>query len=168
MTDYQSSRLNRKLGLEPPLPTKKERKAIPKVSAKKKAKDAAEKEYRNGGETEKQKWFRQQVKMMPEFCEETGLRLERHAFKYAVCSVAHILSQQQCPSVALHPANRVFLEPGFHKKFDAMSWEEKEQLGCWPKIKDRLISIWEDLAHDERRHFPDSVRNFIENQEPFK
>lgn len=155
------------MGLEPPLPTKKERKAIPKVSAKKRAEVEADKAGRNGGETAKQKWFRQQVKYMPDYCEETGLKLERNIFKYAICSVAHILSQQQCPSVALHPLNRMFFEPVFHVKFDRMSWEERQQLGCWPKIKERLIDIWPDLAEAEQRHFPDSVRTWIEENDVF-
>ncbi len=61
----------------------------------------------------------------------------------------------------------MFFEPSFHKKFDAMSWEEREALGCWPVIQQRLISVWEDLAETEKRHFPDSVRNFIEKNDPF-
>jgi hypothetical protein len=83
-------------------------------------------------------------------------------------SVAHILPKSTCPSVATHPLNWIELNVDFHKKFDAMSWEEREKLGCWPVIRERLIHIWLHLAEAERRHFPHSLRQWIEDNEPFK
>lgn len=155
-------------GLAPKTTGKKPPKAIPKVSAKKKAQDEADKEARKGGESDLVKWFRAQMKVMPLVCEETGLRIETGIYQYAIMSIAHILPKASCKSVALHPLNRVFLDPDYHKKFDAMSWSEREQMGCWSVIQQRLISVWEDLAPDERRHFPDSVRDFIEKNEPLR
>jgi len=49
-----------------------------------------------------------------------------------------------------------------------MSWEEREKLGCWPIIRERLIHVWLHLAPDERRHFPHNLRQWIEDNEPFK
>lgn len=149
-----------------PLPEKKKY-TIPKKSEKRKQKEAEEKELRGGEETDLVKWFKQQIKVMPEYCEETGLKMETKIYKYAIMSIAHILPKASCKSVALHPLNRMFFNVDFHTKFDAMSWEEKEKLGCWPIIQQRLIMIYPDLAPSERRHFPDSVLKIIEKNEPF-
>lgn len=144
-----------------PLPEKKKY-TIPKKSEKRIKKEAEEAAIRGDGDTEKQKWFRARVKLMTGHCAETGLKTETKIFQYAIMSICHLLPQRLCPSVALHPLNWIELNVDFHVKFDAMSWEEKEKLGCWPIIQERLIHVWECLAPEERRHFPDSVRNYIE------
>ena len=149
-----------------PLPEKKKYN-IPKKSEKRKQKEAEEKELRGGEDTDLVKWFKQQIKVMPEYCEETGLKMETKIYKYAIMSIAHILPKASCKSVALHPLNRMFFNVDFHTKFDAMSWGEKEKLGCWPIIVERLIMIYPDLAPSERRHFPDSVLKIIKENEPF-
>lgn len=145
----------------------KPKKPIAKVSAKKRAEVEADKAARNGGDTDLVKWFKAQMRIMPEQCEETGLRLETRIYEYAIMSICHILPKSSCKSVALHPLNRMFFNPDFHTKFDAMSWEERGRLGCWPVIKERLIDIWPDLAEAEQRHFPDSVRTWIEENDVF-
>lgn len=145
----------------------KPKKHLPKFSAKKLAEREAEKKARGGDDTALVKWFKSQMKVMPTRCEETGLPLETKVYKYAINSICHILPKQSCKSVALHPLNRVFLDQDFHKKFDAMSWEEREQLKCWPEIRDRLVMVYPDLAPDERRHFPDSVLAYMKENEPF-
>ena len=157
-----------KLGLLPKEAVAKPKKAIKRVSDKKAAALAAEKEGRNGEETDLQKWYRKCVKQFTGYCLETGLRTETRIFEYALMSVAHILPKSTCPSVATHPLNWIELNVDFHKKFDAMSWEEREKLGCWPVIRERLIHVWLHLAEAERRHFPHSLRQWIENNEPFK
>lgn len=145
----------------------KPKKPIAKVSAKKRAEVEADKAARNGGDTDLVKWFKAQMRMMPEQCEQTGLRLETRIYEYAIMSICHILPKASCKSVALHPLNRMFFNPDFHTKFDAMSWEEREQLGCWPVIRQRLISVWEDLHPNERRHFPPKLRDWIEQNDVF-
>lgn len=164
---YQNDRLQRKLGIAPPLPTKKERKPIKKQSDKKAAAVAAEREARDGADTEMQKFFKSAVKQMTGRCIETGEPTEKKIFKFAINSVCHLLSQQHCPSVKSHPCNWIELQQDFHKKFDAMSWEEREKLKCWPIIRDKLVMVYPDLAPAERRHFPDSVLQYIEQNEPF-
>jgi len=164
--NYQEQRMLRKNGLIPPLPTKKEKKPIAKKSDKKLAQEKAEKEARNGGNSDLVTWYKRQMNFM-DLCEETGLRLETKIYQYAIMSICHILPKSTCKSVATHPLNRVFLIPDLHTKFDAMSWEEKEKMGCWHLIKQRLISLYPDLAENEKRHFPESVRKFIEETEPF-
>ncbi len=157
-----------KLDLLPKEAVAKAKKPIPKVSAKKAAAVAAEKEARNGEDTALVKWFKLQMKVMPARCEETGQPLNTKTYEYAICSICHILPKESCKSVKLHPLNRMFYHPDFHTKFDAMSWEEREQLKSWPQIRERLIHIWLHLADAERRHFPHNLRQWIEDNEPFK
>jgi hypothetical protein len=156
----------RKLKHEAGLPKPPKQHIIAKKSAKKLKQEADEKERLGGNDTERVKWYKMQMKYM-NVCEETGLRLETKIYRYAIMSICHILPKSTCPSVAEHPLNRMFFIPDFHTKFDAMSWEEREKLGCWPVIRDRLIMVFPDLAVEERRHFPDSVLKFIENNQPF-
>ncbi|WP_337899636.1 hypothetical protein, partial [Mesomycoplasma ovipneumoniae] len=113
------------------------------------------------------KWYKRCVKMLTGHCAETGLKTETKIFQYAIMSVCHILPKASCKSVATHPCNWIELNVDFHKKFDAMSWEEREQLGCWPEIRDRLIHVYQDLAEDEKRHFPESVLKYMEENNPF-
>ena len=164
---YQNKLLQIKLGLLPKETGAKPKKAIPKISEKKKKEMAEQKKERGGKESDLVKWFKRQMKVMPDYCEETGLKMETKIYQYAIMSICHILPKSTCKSVALHPLNRMFFNVDFHHKFDAMSWEERERLGCWPVIMERLIMIYPDLAPDERRHFPESVLKFIENNEPF-
>lgn len=136
---------------------KKVYKGPAKKSAKMIAKEKAEKEIRGGEPTDLQKWFWRCIGLMSGNCYETGLPTRSAPYAIAICSICHILPQQSCKSVALHEFNWIELDKDFHKKFDAMSWEEREQMKCWPEIRDRLILIYDDLATSERRHFPDSV-----------
>lgn len=159
---YFEQRQLRKAGMLPPLPTKKEKKPLKKKSEKKIAEERAERERLGGDDTDLVKWYKARMKMMTGYCNETGLKTETKIYKYAIASICHLLPKSTCPSVKTHPLNFIELNCDFHTKFDAMSWEEKEKLGCWPIIHDRLISVWCDLAPEERKYFPDSVRNFIE------
>jgi hypothetical protein len=159
---YYQQRAMRKAGILPPLPTRKPKKPIPKVSAKRAAENKAEKERLGGDDTDLIKFFKNAMKRMTSYCIETHLRTETKIYAYAIRSICHILSRQHCPSVALHPYIWIELDPGLHVKFDAMSWEEREQLGCWPIIRDKLIMVYPDLAEDERRYFPESVLTYME------
>ena len=155
-----------KLGLLPKEAGPKPKKRIAPISEKKK-KELKEAKDVVTGETELVKWFKLQMRMMPQSCEETGLKLETGIYKYAIMSICHILPKSTCKSVALHPLNRMFFNVDFHHKFDAMSWEERKKLGCWIVIQERLIMMWPDLDPSEYRHFPQSVREYIEKNEPF-
>jgi len=156
-----------KLGLLPKEAVAKKKQPIKKVSDKKKAELEAEKKERGGEETELTKWYRRCVKMMSGYCVETGLKTETKIFKYAVMSIAHLIPKSKAKSVATHPLNWIELNVDFHHKFDAMSWEEREKLGCWPVIQERLIMLYPDIHPSEHRHFPESVLKYIENNQPF-
>jgi len=142
---------------------------IPKKSQKRIAKEKAEKEARGGNDTELQRWFKQKIKISSGFCSECGCNVEKNVFQYAVMTVAHLLPKRDncCPSVKTHPLNFVILCPDHHDQFDRASWEEKEMMGCWNTIRDRLVMVYPDLAVEERRHFPESVLKFINDNQPF-
>jgi len=139
---------------------------IPKVSEKRKAKMKAEAEVRGDGDTELQKWFKARMKYMT-VCEDTGLQVECKIYRYAIMSICHILPKSTVKSVAVHPCNFVILLPDLHTKFDAMSWEEREKMAVWPVIMERLIMMYPDLAPEDRRHFPESVLNYMNKRQPF-
>lgn len=166
MSEYLENRRLRKSGLAPELPTKKDKKPIAKKSAKRIKKEAEEKERLGGGDTMLVKWYKNQMKHM-NVCEETGMKLETKIYRYAIMSICHLLPKAYCESVAVHPANRVFLLPDLHFKWDSQSWEEREKWAVWPVVRERLIMLWPDLAPNERKYFPESVRKFIESKEPF-
>lgn len=151
-----------------PLPEKKKY-TIPKKSEKRKQKEAEEKELRGGDETYLVKWFRGRMKLMTGHCMWCGAKTETNVYRGAIFSICHILEKRDtmCPSVKTHPSNWIELCPDHHTMFDKMNWGEREKLGFWPEIVDRLIMIYPDLAQSERRHFPDSVLKIIENNEPF-
>ena len=157
-----------KLGLLPKEAVKKQPKPIKKVSDKKK-KENQEAKDKVTGETELQKWFRGRMKFMTGHCLWCGCRTETKVYSAAIFSICHILEKRDtmCPSVKTHPLNWLELCPDHHTMFDKMNWEERETLGFWPEIVDRLIMIYPDLAPSERRHFPDTVRELIEKSEPF-
>jgi len=147
----------------------KKRYTIPKKSQKKIAAEAAEKEARGGNDTELQKWFKSKIKASSGFCSECGCRVEKAVFQYAVMTIAHLLPKRDncCPSVKTHPLNFVILCPDHHDQFDRASWQEKEMMGCWNTVRDRLVMVYPDLAVEERRHFPESVLKFMEQNKPF-
>lgn len=164
MTNYLEQRFKEKLygkAYEP-----KKTYTIPKKSKKKIEQENKEKELRGENDTDLQRWFKMQMKYM-NVCEETGMKLETKIYRYAIMSICHILPKSKVKSVATHPLNRVFLLPDLHAKFDSQSWEEREQWSCWPLIQERLIMMYPDLSEEDKRHFPEKVLQYIENNKPF-
>lgn len=162
-----------KLGLLPKEAVPKTKKPIAKISDKKK-KELKEAKDKETGETELVKWFKGRMKYMGYSCKECGILVETNDYKHAIHHIAHILPKRDtmCPSVALHPLNFVTLCQHHHDLFDSYSyddkgWAEREKWACWPLVRERLIMLYSDLAPDERRHFPESVRKYIEENEPF-
>ena len=147
----------------------KPKKSIPKVSKKREEKIKAEREERNGEDSFLVKWFKARMKVMGTTCNECGCQIEHRVYKYAILSICHILAKRDtvCPSVKYHPLNFIILCPYHHDQLDKSNWEEIEKWGCFPIIRDRLIMVYPDLAEDERRHFPESVLNYMTKNQPF-
>src|SRR5690606_12686833 len=119
------------------------------------------------GESELVRWFKARMKMMTGKCAETNLATETKNYKFAISSICHILPKSTCKSVKYHSLNWIELHPDFHTKFDAMSWEERAELKCWPTIRERLIMMYQDLATTEKKYFPDMVIEYMETINPF-
>jgi 5-methylcytosine-specific restriction endonuclease McrA len=150
----------RKKFIEDGRPLKEKKKySIPKKSEKRIAKEKQAKEALGGDDTELVKWFRERIKHSTGYCSECNRKVEKSVFQYAAMTVAHILPKRDncCPSVKTHPLNFIILCPDCHNDFDKASWEEKELMGCWNTVRDRLVMVWPDLADGEKRHFPESV-----------
>jgi len=152
-----------------PLPPKKEYKGLNKVSPKRQAKIDAEKKERGDDDTELVKWFRNRIKQLTGHCSECFARTETKVYQFAIYSVCHILEKRETlfPSVKVHPLNFIELCPDHHTDFDKATWEEREMMGCWNTVRDRLVMVYPDLAVEERRHFPESVLKFMEQNKPF-
>jgi hypothetical protein len=151
-----------------PLPEKKYS-TINKVSPKRAAKIAAEKVERGEDDTELVKWYKNRIKQLTGRCAECGNATETKVFKYAIASVCHLLAKRDtvCPSVKIHPLNWIELCPYHHDQLDKANWEEIETWGCYETIRDRLIMVYEDLAVEERRFFPEAVLKYMNKHEAF-
>lgn len=160
----------RKLKEEAKLPKQPKKYTIPKKSAKKRVAEEEERAERGGEDTELQKWYKQCQKMMSGNCAECGKPIETKNFQQAVFSICHILAKRKtvAPSVATHPLNWIELCPDHHTKFDSIGWDERSTWGCWGEIRDRLVMVYENIARDERRHFPDIVLKYMIEKNPFK
>lgn len=167
LSEYQKSRANHINAGRPEKPKKVYQ--IPKKSTKKIKAEAAEKERLGGDDTELVKWFKARMKVMGNTCNECGCKVENKIYQYAIMSICHLLAKREtcCPSVKTHPLNYITLCVDHHHLFDNSSWEEKEMMGCWETVRDRLIMVYPDVAENERRHFPDSVLKFMEKNKPF-
>lgn len=142
---------------------------IPKKSEKKLKEEAEEKLLRGDGDTELQKWFKARMKQMGDRCLWCGCKVENKVYNHAIFSICHLLDKREtvAPSVRTHPLNWVTLCPDHHTMFDKMNWEEREQLGFWDIIRDRLIMVYPDLDPSERRHFPESVLAYMRKHDVF-
>lgn len=162
---YLKKRMNNILAGRPRPPKKQY--SIPKKSKKLIEKEREEKEKRGGGDTELQKFFKNCMKRMSGVCSETGLKTETHIYQYAIMSICHILPKRLCPSVATNPLNWIELIPDKHHLWDNISWDERATWGNWPKVRERLVMIYDDLAEDELRHFPDIVLQWMKDHDSF-
>ena len=152
----------------------KPKKPIAKVSAKKKAEQAAGKDA--NGDTELVRFFKQCMKLMTGHCMNCHARTETKEYSAAIFSICHILDKREtvCPSVKTHPLVWIELCPDCHTFFDTPPlekgktlWDKREAMGIWPIVLNKLVSLYPDLHPNERRHLPDSVLKYIENNEPF-
>jgi 5-methylcytosine-specific restriction endonuclease McrA len=167
-TNYMHDRFKQKLygkSYEP-----KKVYTIPKKSMKRVAQEKLEKELRGDNDTELQRWFKTKIKYSTGHCSECNCKVEKNVYQYAVMTVAHLLAKNDncCPSVKTHPQNFIILCPDCHNDFDRSTWEEKELMGCWQIVRDRLVMVWPDLAASEQRFFPESVLKFMEANNAFQ
>lgn len=147
----------------------KEKKKTPiaKMSAKRLAKEAAEKEERGDNDTDLQKWYRQRQKQLVGECSRCGHKYDQKDFKQAVHATAHILPKREAgfPSVKTHPLNWIELSPwcGCHGWMDNnANWEE---IIADPKIggiiTERFSHVELCIAPEEKHRIPEALRPYI-------
>lgn len=172
MSDYMKKRMQHILN-DRPLPDKKITRIKP-VSDKRAKKIAAAKD--ENGDTDLVRFFKSAMKRMTGHCMNCHARTETNVYSAAIFCICHILDKRDtmCPSVKTHPCNWIELCPDCHREFDTPHpdpkktiWDKRQEMGIWDAVRDRLVMVWPDLAEAEKRHFPESVKNWIKDHEPF-
>lgn len=169
MSDYLKKRQQESLFGKPPKEDKKY--PIPKVSKKRAAEIAAEKEARGGADTDLQKFYKRIQKQLIGECQRCGAKYDKKNLQYAISATAHILEKSIFESVATHPLNWIELGTfcGCHYKTDYnMTWAEKiadPKIG--KLIVERFIAIEPDIAEEERKHIPQVLKDILDEKEPF-
>lgn len=159
----------RQLKQEAELPRAPKKYTIPKKSKKKLAQEKEDRKERGGDDTNLVKWYKDKMKLMSGRCMECGKSTTTKVYELAIHSICHLLAKRKtvCPSVATHPLNWAEYCTDCHYKFDNSAWEDIAQWKSWPEIRERLVYVYDHIAQDERRHFPDIVLKYIEENEPF-
>lgn len=148
-----------KLGLEEKTTKAKPRKAIPKISAKKKAENALEKEARGGGDSELDVWFEDRRREMTGRCALCNGRSEKGNDDTYRRSIHHLLDKKPTlfPSVATHPDNWLELcfygnscHTNIHNR--TITWELLADSHEWKIIVDKFKKIYPFIAEGERKN----------------
>lgn len=130
-------RLKRKNGQLPPLPTKKEKKAIPKVSKKKAAEQKEAKKELGEDDTLKEKWFKARRKEMVGTCQcgcaQKSSKFDDNNFR---SSAAHIFPQRLFPSIQFHRLNWV----------ERAIWATPTSSSCHTNMDNRSMDLWPMFA----------------------
>lgn len=169
MSDYLKKRQQESLFGKPPKEEK--RYTIPKVSKKRAAEIAAEKEARGGADTELKAFYKRVQKQLRGRCMRCDSEYDKRNFNYCIHATAHILEKSKFPSIAMHPLNYWEANPfcGCHQLFDFNStWEEKiadPKIG--KLIVERFMMIEPDIAAEERKHIPQVLKDILEKSNPF-
>lgn len=154
---YLEDRHKRKLGLLPPLPTRKEKKPIPKQSKKKKGEIQ---EAKSAGTDDKlDQWFEARRKEMTGRCVLCNGKSEKYNDETYRRSIHHILDKRPTmfPSVALHENN--FLEVCFwgnscHTNIHngTITMELLADSHEWKIIVDKFKKIYPFIAEGEKKN----------------
>lgn len=156
MSDY----LNRRRAfIEAGRPLKEKKKyTIPKKSAKRLAKEGAEKDVRGEDDTDLQKWYAKIMQDEPGKCWETGELIDKRDKMGWHGSIAHCLPKSDYPSVRTHPQNYMILKMwgGTHGQYDA-SWEKAAKMRIWPYACKIFNLLYPLLSAEEKRKLPDVI-----------
>lgn len=134
-------------------PKEKKIYTIPKKSAKRKAKEAQEKQDRNGDDTLKQKWFKARRKQMVGTCQcGCAEKSSKSDDQYFHCSICHIFPQRDFPSVMYHPLNWVERRfwGGCHTNMDEQSMDKWPAMADWDDIVAKFHELAPLLTDEER------------------
>jgi hypothetical protein len=180
---YSREQYNRiKLGLEPKTTGPKPKKAIPKVSAKKRAEDAEAKEaYLKSRENTSvprgtldkislNQWFDYHMEHSEPVCSECGMRadwVKQPGYEkiWKACQ-AHVLPKKKSygfPSIAANIDNHIVLFPswgghlcGHHGEYDS-SWFNATTMKIWPQVVERFRQLYPLISEKERKNIPEQL-----------
>ena len=176
---YLEERRLRKEGLLPPLPTRKEKKPIKKVSDKKKEQINRDREAGLDGGLDR--WFEERMATSDPVCAECGMRADwllepqedlkkaaAYKLMWRACQ-AHILPKKKVygfPSIATNQFNHIVLFPswgghlcGCHGFYDS-NWYNASTMKIWktvvPIMKEKLLPL---IAENEKKNIPEQILN---------
>jgi hypothetical protein len=164
-------RAMRKNGDLPPLPTRKEKKPLRKVSLKKQVEDKAAKSNLNGDDTEMQKWYEAIMTKEKGQCWETFDWIDKYedvivdgevtATKFSMGwhgSIAHVLPKGLFGSVATHPQNYMILKMwgGTHGQYDS-NWENASKMKVWKHACKIFNILYPLLTQEEKSKLPEII-----------
>lgn len=133
-------------------PEVKVKKAIPKVSDKKKQELTELKENPENGYAH---WFvAQRVKMTGKCC-NCGQPSSKNNDTFFTFSIAHILPKSKFPSVGKHPDNWIELCVDCHTKFDS-SISNAIEMPCFELAVEKFQLFRAVIAEDEIRRIPEA------------
>lgn len=146
---YHQQRLMRKNDLLPKLPTRKERKPIPKVSPKRARQMAEEKA---GGDSALDRWFEEMRHWLTGKCSFCNGRTTWKNEELWRCAIAHLLAKSKFPSVATNNNNWVELCWDCHTGFDngMISWEMLYDSHEWLMLRSQLEKVLPFVAPNEQ------------------
>lgn len=136
------------------LPKPKKNYVIPKISKKRAEKLAAEKNLRNGDDTEKEKWFKRIRKKLVGTCQcGCGQKSQKHDELYFRNSCCHIFAKKDFPSIMYHPLNYVerAFWGGCHSVMDDTSMDRWPGMADWEDIKEKFHVLAPLLTEEERK-----------------
>ncbi len=110
-------------------------------------------------ESDTQQWYRAQIAVAPNRCENCNDVLLRFPERVLFAMVAHIVPKSKFESVKLHPLNRMFLcsvgsQNNCHAKWDA-SWERASKLPVLSIALKRFDEFKHLIHPSEHRWLPD-------------
>lgn len=106
------------------------------------------------GRKELDKWFADQIAIMPKYCEECGEYLNPYAPWGAKSYIAHILAKRNFKSVMAHPLNRMFLCIQCHTNLDNWPAEKIVKMIVYPLLLQRYVQFLHQLHIDELIYLP--------------
>jgi hypothetical protein len=148
---YMDDRLKRKNGILPPLPTKKGKKALNKVSPKKKQEIA---QLKNSGDDKLDDFFNEMKTWLRGRCAFCGNHTTWKNKDMWRIAIAHLLPKSKFKSVATNPNNWTELCWDCHTMFDSgkISWEMLYDSHEWLMLKAQLETILPMVAEEEKKN----------------
>ena len=120
-------------------------------------------ETHQADETEKHKkallnkFFQEQVQLIPARCENCGARIVFTAAGKAA-HVCHILPKRHFESVMVHPLNRWFGCIICHTDYDNKGWSHAVTMPIWPSCVERFKKFMSLITDNELRFLPDPFK----------